>query len=211
MASACSSPAHLSLPIFLPGLGRCKRHPSPKHSQLPPLRSQSPWASRTSRLGSVSVPPLSTAARVPDGQAWTQHHQPRRAGVKPEQLVSERGTGKKGGQAGAGWQRGRPRASPSCSSFKRVDVQAEAQSPSQDHQRVAGGAGRGGAAGPRVTVKSCPPLPGHLSWRAMCFLQGKVSWAGVGRAPPPRRRSGSAFCREALLVLLKELEMPASS
>lgn len=91
--------------------------PSPKHSQLPPLRSQSPWASRTSRLGSVSVPPLSTVARVPDGQAWTQHHQPRRAGVKPEQLVSERGTGKKGGQAGAGWQRGRPRASPGSTLF----------------------------------------------------------------------------------------------
>ena len=133
---------------------------SPKHSQLPPLRSQSPWASRTSRLGSVSVPPLSTVARVPDGQAWTQHRQPRRAGVKPEQLVSERGTGSKGGQAGAGGSGGvlEPHQA-SRSSFKRADIQAEAQSPSQDHQRVAGGAGRGGAAGPRVTVKSCPPLP----------------------------------------------------
>lgn len=46
---------------------------------------------------------------------------------------------------------------------------------------------------------------------ATCFLQGKVSWAGVGRVPPPRCRSSSAFCWEALVVLLKELQTPASS
>lgn len=77
--------------------------------------------------------------------------------------------------------------------------------------RVPGGARSGGAAGPRVTVKSCHPLSGHLTQGATCFLQGKVSWAGVGRAPPPRRRSSSAFCWEALMVLLQELETPASS
>ena len=202
----CASPSPC------PGSAGANGTPSPKHAQLPPLRPQRPRASQTSRLGSVSVPLLSTVACVPDGQAWTQHRPPRRAGVKPDQLVSESCTGRKGGQDRRRGSKGgifEPHQA-SCSSFKRVDVQAEAQSFSRSPESGWWGReGRGSWA--QGHCQELPSLLGHLTQGAMCFLQGQVSWAGVGRAPPPRRSSSSAFCWEALVVLLKELQMPASS
>ena len=47
--------------------------------------------------------------------------------------------------------------------------------------RVPGGARSGGAAGPRVTVKSCHSLSGHLT-RGLVLLarEGELGWGGQG-------------------------------
>lgn len=181
----CAAPlAHLCLPISLPGLSRCKWYPFSKARSAPSTPTPASSGLSNKPAWQCLSPPLSTVARVPDGQAWTQHRPPRRASVKPDQLVAESCTSRKGGQDRSGVSKGgifEPHQA-SCSSFKRVDVQAEAQSPSQDHQRVAGGAGRGGAARPRVTVKSCPPLLGHVTRGGHVLLarEGELGWGGQG-------------------------------
>lgn len=76
--------------------------------------------------------------------------------------------------------------------------------------RMPGGARSRGAAGPRVTVKSCHPLSGHLTrGRVLLAREGGLGWGGQGA--PARTQVQLCILLEALVVLLQKLETPASS
>ena len=103
----CAAPlAHLCLPISLPGLSRCKWYPFSKARSAPSTPTPASSGLSNKPAWQCLSPPLSTVARVPDGQAWTQHRPPRRASVKPDQLVAESCTSRKGGQDRRGVSKG---------------------------------------------------------------------------------------------------------
>lgn len=179
VASGCSPRLPTcSSPSSCPSSAGANGAPSPKYSQLPPLRSQSP---RPLEQAGLAAPLSPHSAPWPAGQTARPGLSIASPGALESSLTRwylRAASAGKEGRARVGLAGGTRLHALPC---KSVDIQAAAQSPSQGHQSAWWGQERRGSwAQGHCQELPSPFGPSHARGHVLLAREGELGWGGQG-------------------------------